>query len=112
MFSLVFFVLMIFILFNFIVVFFVFIGGIYGIFDWLLMYKMVEFICDSYGLMMFIVIIYYSGEIVWCECGLGMGDIVDVILVFNFVFWVFKLFVMWVVIVLLYVIGIIFMVIF
>ena len=105
-------VLMIFTLFNLTAVFFVPIGGIYGTPDWPLTYKMVEFIRDSYGLMMLIVITYYSGEIVWRERGSGMGDIVDATPAFNLVFWVSKLLAMWAVTALLYAIGIIFTVIF
>ena len=101
-------VLLIFTLFNLSAVFFVPIGGAYGTPDWPLTYKMVDFLRESYGLMMMVVITYYSGEIVWRERGSGMGDIVDATPAFNIVFWVSKLLAMWVVLAVLYAAGIAF----
>ena len=105
-------VLMIFTLFNLSALYFVPIGGVYGTPDWPLTYKMVEFIRESFGLMMLIVITYYSGEIVWRERGSGMGDIVDSTPAFNLIFWVSKLLAMWAVTAVLFAIGIVFTVIY
>lgn len=105
-------VLMIFTVFNLTALYFVPIDGIYGTSNWPLTYKMVEFIRESYGLMMLIVVTYYSGEIVWRERGSGMGDIIDSTPAFNLVFWVSKLLAMWAVTALLFAIGIIFTVVY
>ncbi len=101
-------VLLIFTLFNLSALYFVPIGGMYGTPDWPLTYKMVNFLRESFGLMMVIVVTYYSGEIVWRERSSGMGDIVDATPAFNMVFWVSKLLAIWAVIAVLYAIGIAF----
>ncbi len=101
-------VLMIFSLFNLSALYFVPIGGLYGTPDWPLTQQMVDIITESYGLMLIIVITYYSGEIVWRERGSGMGDIVDATPAFNLVFWVSKLLAMWAVLAVLFTIGILF----
>ncbi|MCU7553441.1 M1 family aminopeptidase [Alteromonas sp. ASW11-19] len=105
-------VLMIFSLFNLSALYFVPIGGLYGTPDWPLTQQMVEVITESYGLMLIIVVTYYSGEIVWRERGSGMGDIVDSTPAFNLVFWVSKLLAMWAVLAVLFTIGIFFTVVY
>ena len=69
---------------------------------------MVAAITDNFGLMLFVVITYYSGEIVWRERGSGMGDIIDATPAFNLVFWASKIIALWAVIASLYVVGMLF----
>ncbi|MEI8617466.1 hypothetical protein P4S63_09685 [Pseudoalteromonas sp. B193] len=51
--------------------------GAYGTTDWPLTQNMVGIIQNSSALFMFIIIAYYSAELVWRERQSGMGDIVD-----------------------------------
>lgn len=66
----------------------------YAIYDapnWPLTQDMLQLIYGSFGLMMVIVVTYYSAETVWRERSVGMGDIVDSMPVFNLNFWLSKL---------------------
>ena len=101
-------VLVLFSIFNLTSLYAVAYGGLYGTDNWPLTQNMTTAIVDNFGLTMMIVVIYYSGEIVWCERGSGMGDIIESTPVFNAVFWVSKLFSMWAVLAVLYVIGMLF----
>lgn len=65
--------------------------GWYGTSNWPLTQDMVDNIAGATGLLMVIVLIYYSAEIVWRERNSGMGDIVDSLPVPNLVFWTSKL---------------------
>lgn len=65
--------------------------GWYGTSNWPLTQDMVNNIADATGLLMTIVLIYYSAEIVWRERTSGMGDIVDSMPVSNLSFWSSKL---------------------
>ncbi|MEZ7492911.1 M1 family aminopeptidase [Pseudoalteromonas distincta] len=65
--------------------------GAYGTTDWPLTQNMVGIIQNSSALFMFIIIAYYSAELVWRERQSGMGDIVDSFPVHNSVFWVSKI---------------------
>lgn len=104
-------VLILFTMFNLSSIYFVPISGIYGTPDWPLTQIMVTQIIDNFGLMLVIVITYYSGEIVWRERGAGIGDIVDSTPANNIVFWTSKLLSMWAVLAVLYLVGILFTVI-
>ncbi|MCP4867018.1 MAG: hypothetical protein CBB67_022550 [Alteromonadaceae bacterium TMED7] len=101
-------VLVLFSIFNLTSLYAVAYGGLYGTDNWPLTQNMTQAIVDNFGLTMMIVVIYYSGEIVWRERGSGMGDIIESTPVFNAVFWVSKLFSMWAVLAVLYVIGMLF----
>ena len=83
-------------------------GGLYGTDNWPLTQTMTGAIVDNFGLTMMIVLIYYSGEIVWRERTSGMGDIIESTPVFNAVFWVSKLLSMWAVLAVLYAVGMVF----
>lgn len=65
--------------------------GWYGTSNWPLTQDMVNNIADATGLLMTIVLIYYSAEIVWRERTSGMGDIIDSMPVSNLSFWSSKL---------------------
>ena len=65
--------------------------GWYGTSNWPLTQDMVDNIAGATGLLMVIVLIYYSAEIVWRERTSGMGDIVDSAPVSNLCFWASKL---------------------
>ena len=101
-------VLVLFSIFNLTSLYAVAYGGLYGTDNWPLTQNMTQAIVDNFSLTMMIVVIYYSGEIVWRERGSGMGDIIESTPVFNAVFWVSKLFSMWAVLAVLYVIGMLF----
>ncbi|GGF80083.1 ABC transporter permease/M1 family aminopeptidase [Alteromonas lipolytica] len=101
-------VLVIFSIFNLTSLYAVAYGGIYGTDNWPLTQNMTTAIVDNFSLTLMIVVIYYSGEIVWRERGSGMGDIIESTPVFNAVFWVSKLFSMWAVLAVLYFIGMLF----
>ena len=51
--------------------------GFFGTSNWPLTRNMASFIMGAFGLMVMIVITYYSGETVWRDRQLGIGDIVD-----------------------------------
>jgi ABC-2 type transport system permease protein len=63
----------------------------YDVPNWPLTQTMVQLIQGNFQVMMIIIITYYSGESVWRERGVGMGDIVDSMPVFNLTFWLSKL---------------------
>ncbi|NMM41327.1 ABC transporter permease/M1 family aminopeptidase [Pseudoalteromonas arctica] len=65
--------------------------GWYGTVNWPVTQNMVGIIQNAIGLLITIVIVYYSAELVWRERSSGMGDIVDSFPVHNSVFWVSKL---------------------
>jgi ABC-2 type transport system permease protein len=80
--------------------------GIYGTPNWPLTQNMVELIAGAMGLLMLIVLAYYSAEIVWRERNSGMGDIVDSMPVNNITFWLSKVIAISLVLLLLYIFGI------
>ena len=80
-------------------------SGMFGTPDWPLTQSMVSLITNSTGLLMMIVLAYYSAEIVWRERNSGMGDIVDSMPVNNLTFWLSKLVAISLVLTLLYVFG-------
>ena len=80
--------------------------GWYGTSSWPLTQTMVGHIAGSIGLLMIIVIVYYSAEVVWRERNSGMGDIIDTMPVPNLTFWTAKLMAMALVMSALIVIGI------
>lgn len=79
--------------------------GMFGTPNWPLTQMMVEHIAGSTGMLMLIVLAYYSAEIVWRERSSGMGDIIDSMPVKNITFWLSKLVAICLVMVLLYVFG-------
>ena len=79
--------------------------GWYGTSNWPLTQDMVDNIAGATGLLMMIVLIYYSAEIVWRERTSGMGDIVDSLPVSNLSFWSSKLVSVVIVMTLLYVLA-------
>ena len=78
----------------------------FGTPNWPLTQAMVTMIVNSTGLLMMIVLAYYSAEIVWRERNSGMGDIVDSMPVNNATFWLSKIIAISLVLALLYVFGI------
>ncbi len=82
-------------------------NGFYGTPDWPLTQSMVTLISNSTGLLMLIVLAYYSAEVVWRERNSGMGDIIDSMPVHNMTFWVSKVIAISLVLILLYVFGIV-----
>jgi len=79
-----------------------------GMFDtpnWPITQTMVELILGSTGMLMLIVLAYYSAEIVWRERNSGMGDIVDSAPVNNITFWLSKIIAISLVMALLYTFG-------
>ena len=66
-------------------------SALYDAPNWPLTQTMLNLISGSFGLMMIIVVTYYSAETVWRERSVGMGDIVDSMPVFNLNFWLSKL---------------------
>lgn len=79
--------------------------AMFGTPNWPITQSMVQLIFDSTGLLMLIILAYYSAEIVWRERNSGMGDIVDSMPVNNITFWLSKLIAITLVIALLYVFG-------
>lgn len=77
--------------------------GIYGTPTWPLTQSMVELIQDTTSLLMLIVLVYYSGEIVWRDRTSGMGDIIDSMPVHNVTFWLSKVITLSLLLVLLFV---------
>ncbi|RHW75137.1 M1 family aminopeptidase [Colwellia sp. RSH04] len=80
--------------------------AMFGTPNWPLTQAMVSLIANSTGLLMMIVLAYYSAEIVWRERNSGMGDIVDSMPVNNITFWLSKIIAISLVLALLYVFGI------
>ena len=81
--------------------------GMFGTPNWPLTQSMVSLIVNSTGLLMMIVLAYYSAEIVWRERNSGMGDIVDSMPVNNITFWLSKIIAISLVLALLYVFGVV-----
>jgi len=65
--------------------------GAYGTTNWPITANMVNIISGISGLFLFVIIAFYSAELVWRERQSGMGDIVDSFPVHNSVFWVSKI---------------------
>lgn len=80
--------------------------AMFGTPNWPFTQAMVSLIANSTGLLMMIVLAYYSAEIVWRERNSGMGDIVDSMPVNNITFWLSKIIAITLVLALLYVFGI------
>src|SRR4051794_31582686 len=59
------------------------IGKIYGTETWPVTYKMVEILNGSFGLFLLVIIAFYSGELVWAERDVKMGQIADTMPVPN-----------------------------
>ncbi|WP_372870955.1 ABC transporter permease/M1 family aminopeptidase [Shewanella sp.] len=74
----------------------------YGTSNWPLTQDMVEMIVGATSLLMIIVLVFYSGEIVWRERASGMGDIIDATPASNLVFLGSKFVALMLVLVLLY----------
>jgi len=79
--------------------------GMFGTPNWPITQSMVGLIVGSTGLLMLIVLTYYSAEIVWRERNSGMGDIVDSMPVHNLTFWLSKIVAISLVIALLFLFG-------
>jgi ABC-2 type transport system permease protein len=79
--------------------------GMFGTPIWPLTQTMVRLIQAAMGVLMMIIITYYSAEVVWGERSTGMGDIIDSMPVNNIVFWTSKLMAVWSVIIVLVVFG-------
>lgn len=79
--------------------------AMFGTPNWPLTQAMVSLIVNSTGLLMMIVLAYYSAEIVWRERNSGMGDIVDSMPVNNITFWLSKIIAISLVLALLYIFG-------
>lgn len=79
--------------------------GMFGTSIWPLTQTMVRLIQAAMGMLMMIIITYYSAEVVWGERSSGMGDIIDSMPVHNIVFWTSKLMAVWSVIIVLVVFG-------
>ncbi len=79
--------------------------GMFGTPDWPLTQTMVQLITNSSGLLMLVILAYYSAEVVWRERNSGMGDIIDSMPVNNITFWLSKVIAISLVFVLLYVFG-------
>ncbi|WP_445947304.1 ABC transporter permease/M1 family aminopeptidase [Shewanella sp.] len=76
--------------------------GMFGTPNWPVTQAMVMLIMGSSGLLMAIVVAYYSAEIVWRERNSGMGDIIDSMPVNSITFWLSKIIAITLVMVLLY----------
>ncbi|WP_286269773.1 M1 family aminopeptidase [Thalassotalea hakodatensis] len=79
--------------------------AMFGTPNWPITQSMIQLIAGSTGLLMLIVLTYYSAEIVWRERNSGMGDIVDSMPVNNITFWLSKIIAISLVLALLYVFG-------
>ncbi len=79
--------------------------AMFGTPNWPITQTMVQLIAGSTGMLMMIVLAYYSAEIVWRERNSGMGDIVDSMPVNNITFWLSKIIAISLVLALLYVFG-------
>ncbi|MCF6192751.1 MAG: ABC transporter permease, partial [Kangiellaceae bacterium] len=80
--------------------------GMFGTPNWPITQTMIQQIVGSTGLLMMIVLAYYSAEVVWRERNSGMGDIIDSMPVQNATFWLSKIIAISLVFILLYVFGI------
>jgi ABC-2 type transport system permease protein len=72
--------------------------GMFGTPNWPVTQLMVVAIQRALGIVMLVVITFYSAEVIWREKELGMGDVIDSLPVPNVVFWLSKLFAVWLVI--------------
>ncbi len=79
--------------------------GMFGTPNWPITQTMVNLIVQSSGLLMIIVIAYYSAEIVWRERNSGMGDMIDSMPVNSVTFWLSKIIAISLVMALLYAFG-------
>ncbi|GLX83781.1 membrane protein [Thalassotalea loyana] len=79
--------------------------GVFGTPNWPVTQAMVSLIFNATGLLMLIIITYYSAEVVWRERNSGMGDMIDALPVNNITFWLSKLIALTLVMAILYVIG-------
>lgn len=79
--------------------------GVFGTPNWPITQTMVQLIFNATGLLMMIIIAYYSAEVVWRERNSGMGDMIDALPVNNITFWFSKLVALSLVMIILYVIG-------
>jgi ABC-2 type transport system permease protein len=79
--------------------------GMFGTPNWPLTQSMISLIVNSTGLLMMIVLAYYSAEIVWRERNSGMGDIIDAMPINNITFWLSKIIAISLVLILLYAFG-------
>src|SRR5256714_13006896 len=59
------------------------VGKIYGTETWPVTYKMVEILNGSFGLFLLVIIAFYTGELVWSERDVKMGQITDAMPVPN-----------------------------
>ncbi|MCG7568068.1 hypothetical protein MHM95_17485 [Pseudoalteromonas sp. CnMc7-15] len=80
-------------------------GVSYGVSNWPLTQTMVPLIQGAMGVLMVIVLVYYSAEVVWRERNSKFGDIIDSYPAHNLVFWGSKLTAVTAVLVMLYVVG-------
>jgi len=78
----------------------------FGTPNWPITQTMIQLIADATGLLMMIVLAYYSAEVVWRERDSGMGDIIDSAPVNNITFWLSKIIAISLVLALLYVFGV------
>ena len=79
--------------------------AMFGTPNWPITQAMVQLILNSTGMLMMIVLAYYSAEIVWRERNSGMGDIIDSMPVNNITFWLSKIIAISLVLALLFVFG-------
>ncbi len=79
--------------------------AMFGTPNWPITQTMVRLIAGSTGMLMMIVLAYYSAEIVWRERNSGMGDIIDSMPVSNITFWLSKIIAISLVLTILYVFG-------
>ena len=79
--------------------------GMFGTPNWPLTQTMVQLVAGSTGLLMLVILAYYSAEVVWRERNSGMGDIIDSMPVNNITFWLSKFIAIALVFVLLYSFG-------
>lgn len=80
--------------------------GLFGTGNWPVTYSMVEFIRNTVGLLVLVVITYYSAEVVWRERSVGIEGIVESTPTLNWILWLSKLASIWTVIVLLLVFSV------
>lgn len=84
---------------------FFYISGMFGSPNWPLTQTMVELVSNNFGLMIIIIITYYTADIVWRERTVGIGDITDSMPVHNLTFWLSKLIAVVLIILALHAIG-------
>ncbi len=76
-------------------------NGMFGTPIWPLTQSMVRYIQGALGIVVMIVITFYSAEVIWREREIGMGDVIDSLPVNNLSFWLSKLIAVWSVVILL-----------